>query len=767
VDLPLGAIPGISGEFDVASILAMAVYETATPRWPWLYVGLNGRDAGSDKSIVLRTTTGFSWEPTGGIWEFAIYGEIVEMEVFAGRLYVSLGDTRTRDRTPMTLVRTDASTWETVPTAGLDLGTSDYCFGVLEVYGDALYAGTFGMNEVLGSDNAAEVWWSEDGWIWRKSADLASPTTAEIKSMATFRGRLYVGTKNHAEPGEERTGPELWRFDGLRWELVATGAVFEREALHLDRLFVHHDALYAGTGGGPLGADYARLYRSTDGETWDQITPAGISEHSERDNYMVGALAGAGEYVFLASGLNDAGGTEVWRFAALRTDIGPALAGHDGAPYLRYRIPYPDQHISEAVIGENGPEVLGPVHDEDAARSWGLTSKQPVAYGYDHCGLALCNRYLQLVYTGHEDGIVHVTEKRSPGRGWFWGTPEVIPDAFTERAPGATAHDWAGPTGPQLTVAYTEPGTGRILIRVRQGDEWSAAHALPDRVRTSNGPEIISFRDHLYVFYRGWGEYEHEIYVARKTSSRLSDPHWEISGLPWAFTRASTGDRAVAAVIHEGELIVVYVGHNNDHLWLRRSSDGEDWERVGYIPGITSRRNPDLAVVGGELYLAFKPVGDQEVCVGTLDVQGNEHDTPGHIWRSVRPLHCWPGCFLTIVDVIIPDLEILSPTEHAFPSYHVTQAGNRATIDLDCNYGGGYGNTVFVGVEILSDGVGLPGFDAPPTTASGIGPGSVSLAVEYRGTERVSSGALRIYLAALSGEVFFTQDVPLLAAWMP
>jgi len=393
-----------------------------------------------------------------------------------------------------------------------------------------------------------------------------------------------------------------------------------------------------------------------DGETWEQITPAGISDHPE-NSYLLGAILGIGEYVYIATGGGEAGtgGTQVWRMATLRSNVGPCLARHDGDPYLLHRLPSPDENIWETVLRDDDLVVLGAVHDQNVARSWAFTSRQPVAYGYDHTGLLLRNRYLQLVYRGHNNSrIWHTRKSCLDGRNWTWETPASVPDSRTDRAPGATAHDWSGPTGPQLTVAYTDAETGRIHFRVKEGTHWSSEYTLPEEARTSNGPEIVSFRDSLYAFYRGDGD-DDWLYVARKVSNRASDARWEIARLPRAFTRPSETDRAVSAVVYDGALVVAYVGHNNDYIWLRRSTDGVHWDRLGYVRGPVSDHNPDLAVVGETLYLAFKPTGDQEVCFGTLELDvENEHDTPGHVWRSLRPMPCCPNCIMTILDIVIP-----------------------------------------------------------------------------------------------------------------
>ena len=634
------------------SVNALAVFRPSGVGFPWLYVAVRW----GNESFVLRSQNARDWSLASDVWEYGTDGEAVELAVFDGHLYVAVGDTYLGDVDKMRLHRTGNGTdWETVPPAELGLGLGDHWIEDLVVHDGYLYAGASGHNESAPGDHIAEIWRSRNGTDWSLIGELSSPTVSEVESMESFGGFLYVGTKNHYGILEETTVPELWRFDGRSWEKVETAGRFQQNALHVDDLHAHHGALYAGLGGGPTDRAHGRLYRSVDGESWDLITPAPMTAHPET-SYLVSAVIGVGEYVYLATGGGEAGsgGTQVWRMATLRSDVGPCLATHDGEPHLLHRVPDPEENVWEAVWRDDALHIGGAVHDENVARSWAFTSKQPVAYGYDHTGILLRNRYLQLVFAGHNTSIWTTRKSCPDGRNWWWETPASIPDAETNRAPGATAHDWPGPSGPQLTVAYIDPGTGEIHLRVQQGSGWSSEHTLPDPARTSNGPEIISFGGSLLMFCRGFGT-DDWLYVARKVAGGFSDTRWEIERLPRAFTRPSTTDRAASAVVYDGALVVAYVGHNNDYIWLRRSTDGIRWDRLGYVRGPVTDHTPDLTVVGGTLYLAFTPTGDEEVCFGTLEIDvENERDTAGHTWRSLRPMRCCPGCFLTIMEIVLP-----------------------------------------------------------------------------------------------------------------
>ena len=610
-------VPDTGEEADLASINALAVFRSPEDRWPWLYAAVQR----GGESFLIRTQNSLSWSLASDIWDLSEEGEALELAVFRGHLYVAIGDTTTSDVSKMRIHRTaNGVDWETVPREELAFGLGDHWIEDLEVYNGHLYAGASGHNESLPGDHVVEVWRSRDGMIWTRidSDALTSPTVSEVESMESFGGYLYVGTKNHYGVIEETSVPELWRYNGERWDKIETLGQFPEGTLHVDSLRGHYGVLYAGLGGGRGSTEaHGRIYRSLDGENWEQITPEGISAHPE-GSYSVDAMLGIGEYLYIAAG-GGVDGTQIWRMANLRSDIAPSLAQHDGEPYLFHRTPQPTENIRETVLRDNDLITLGPIHDQNVARSWAFTARQPVAFGYDHHGLLLAERYLQLVYGGHNNSrIWHTRKRNTDGRNWYWQTPANIPDVRTDRAPG------------------------RIHFRVKRGSNWSADYSLPEAARSSNGPEIISFDGSLYIFYRGYGD-DNWLYVARKQSTRASNTRWEISRLPRAFTRPSATDRAVSAVLYEGALIVAYVGHNNDYIWLRRSTDGVNWDRLGYVRGLVSDHNPDLTVVDGRLYLAFKPAAEQEICFGTLNIDtGNQRDTPGHTWRSLRPISCSP-----------------------------------------------------------------------------------------------------------------------------
>lgn len=311
-------------ELEITDIRALAAF--GTPETRSLYMAVSGNDSltGEYKDTILRSdATGGAWSLSSDVWSSRSDGEVAALAVFGGRLYATMGAISwplSPTAPPMRILRTDGSGWEDV-TPDITLGTGDLYFGDLQVFRDHLYAGTSGPNEIPAGDRTAEVWRTADGVTWERVGELSSPTMAEVESMAVFRNRLYVGTKNHPV-GIPGTGPELWRtLDGTAWELVPTVGQFHPHRLHLDTLQVLGHALFAGIGGGDLPQPMASVYRSFDGTSWDDITPSLLGGDAE--NYLVGAMAEAWGDLFVATGFNRDAGTEVWRH---RPEVVPSSA---------------------------------------------------------------------------------------------------------------------------------------------------------------------------------------------------------------------------------------------------------------------------------------------------------------------------------------------------------------------------------------------------------------------------------------------------------
>lgn len=134
---------------------------------------------------------------------------------------------------------------------------SDTGFRKMVKYGNTLYAGT------VNPDEGCKLYSSSDGINWDPVAGWQSARSADnisIRTMAVYNGQLYVGTENNA------SGGELWAFDGNGW---VQKKVFSQDS-SVAELKVFNQKLYAGTWN---FTDTFRFYQSSDGVTFDDVTP--------------------------------------------------------------------------------------------------------------------------------------------------------------------------------------------------------------------------------------------------------------------------------------------------------------------------------------------------------------------------------------------------------------------------------------------------------------------------------------------------------------
>lgn len=319
-----------------------------------------------------------------------------------------------------------------------------------------------------------------------------------------------------------------------------------------------------------------------------------------------------------------------------KTNIGPALAVLDGKLYLFFK-GHNNDHIWHAVLRSRAWKGLGRVNDQnpphmeqrpDSTVSWAFSSHEPAAFGSHVPRLA--RKWNYLVFKGHNNNLVWYTIQKwhttYGGTVYYkWQDPRPFPDAHILSSPSAVEHTWGNAS--YLTVAFR--GTDNRIYFIK--GEGGRPVALPKEARTSEGPVIVSYNNHIYIFYKGL-EDDTRIHVAHAHRNTPSFMDWRISTLPRAFTREKP-----AVVNYQGNLVVAYTGHNNHYIWLRRSSDGEHWDRLGYIRNVATEQSPALVASGDSLYLSFRPLGDNEICVGTLQIEGSsKHDSPGHTWSSIR-----------------------------------------------------------------------------------------------------------------------------------
>lgn len=340
------SLPGLLSRAALVSSLPATADWAASPD---LQTGPN--TAGVDVSGFQQVNID-GWGDSDNVYAWAMFS-------FQGMLYVTtltLDGTQPDNegiRSEGSVYRYDGTDWEVVTENGFGNDHNDG-FRCMYEYNGYIYTGS--LNELDG----AELWRSSNGVVWERVAaqGFGDPTNQAIREMAEFQGKLYVGTQNislgagdiwmssdgvNFEPvtmdgfgnvnnssfhcfidfggylyvGTRNLdqGGEIWRTgDGDNWEqVVGTDAAIAGGFGTADNDAVFHmmtfkGALYATTGN---SIDGFGLFRSTDGETWEQVGDYGFGNASNTFGWRMEVYDGA---LWLGASNSDPtqGGT-LWR----------------------------------------------------------------------------------------------------------------------------------------------------------------------------------------------------------------------------------------------------------------------------------------------------------------------------------------------------------------------------------------------------------------------------------------------------------------------
>ena len=122
-------------------------------------------------------------------------------------------------------------------------------------------------------------------------------------SMQVFNGRLYVGTMN------ERTGGEIWAYDGTQWEMVLQQRLRRTGNTGFRSMILFRGFLYTG---GTNDTNGAELWRTANGVRWRKIVAGGFGD---ANNDSVRGVAVFQDRLYI--GLQNASGSggQLWRSA--------------------------------------------------------------------------------------------------------------------------------------------------------------------------------------------------------------------------------------------------------------------------------------------------------------------------------------------------------------------------------------------------------------------------------------------------------------------
>ncbi len=212
------------------------------------------------------------------------------LESFNGMLYV--GTRNVEDGAE--IWRYDGKTWEQTMADGF--GSDIEMINDFIEFKDYLYAGTWAMRfpddeNIMAVEKGGEVWRSADGKNWEKVVENGfnqGPIQAEVIRFYVYKDKLFTATWSW-DPDPTFNGATLWfseTGDKNDWFPVTVDGFdnYDNKAFLTEEYY--QDSIYIGAYGTWFPGWSARIYRSTDGLSWDQVP--NISD--EWDGYAVSAL---------------------------------------------------------------------------------------------------------------------------------------------------------------------------------------------------------------------------------------------------------------------------------------------------------------------------------------------------------------------------------------------------------------------------------------------------------------------------------------------
>jgi PKD repeat protein len=173
------------------------------------------------------------------------------------------------------------------------------------------------------------VWRMASDGTWSQASTLGfgDSTNSEIDAMAVFNGHLYAATFTFVcdDPNcntWHTNGPQFWRTaDGTTWNNVTPPGSISTDFRYVNVLLPAGGYLYAGLGRGNESALGAEIWRTADGQNWQQVAAGGF----KNDPYNTDVLSLAEYNGYLYAGTrhgdwqNDAHpdgplGGEIWRY---------------------------------------------------------------------------------------------------------------------------------------------------------------------------------------------------------------------------------------------------------------------------------------------------------------------------------------------------------------------------------------------------------------------------------------------------------------------
>jgi hypothetical protein len=174
-----------------------------------------------------------------------------------------------------------------------------------KVFNNQLYAGTVNYS------SGGQIWRTTDGYTWTATSEAGlgtayTNTNPIISDMIEFNGQLYTTAGSWTSDG---VPGQIWRSpDGVTWSLVEGNGFGNINNIHISRLSIFSNTLYAATRSSTGGLE---IWRSNTGNTgdWTRVVTGG---NGDVDNYTCASFVEFSDYLY-ASVENTVDGTEIWR----------------------------------------------------------------------------------------------------------------------------------------------------------------------------------------------------------------------------------------------------------------------------------------------------------------------------------------------------------------------------------------------------------------------------------------------------------------------
>ena len=136
----------------------------------------------------------------------------------------------------------------------------------LDIYQGQLYAGTWAGVSL----DTAQIWRSSDGRAWEQLSPGYVTSTQFIFDSQVFSNNLYIGTGSVTE-----NIAEIWRTDGLNWEMVASDGFGDGNNYGIFNLAVFSNTLIASAANDTSGVE---IWASPTGNpgSWEQVNSDGF-----------------------------------------------------------------------------------------------------------------------------------------------------------------------------------------------------------------------------------------------------------------------------------------------------------------------------------------------------------------------------------------------------------------------------------------------------------------------------------------------------------